>query len=238
MSKTRYTRRDIAHMHRIYRQTMSLAATAKVCGCHVSTVAKYRDLQGWITPQQIGQCTKGNDTTLTPDIAMKLAGMWRLHLDDKDICWLVGITTGQLKQWLYRNAPVTIIRTITRVGPDGKPLEGEENVTRVKEAVGLRDLRERERASLEYTYNQKLVMVIEQAIQKGDLKTAGNNIQWLMAKKIPQKYAESGININMSQSQQQGQASTFSAEELDLPLETCKQILAKIREKKQLNKGE
>lgn len=226
MTKAKYTKRDVAHMHRIYRQTMSLAATAKVYGCCPSTVRRYRDLQKWVTPQQIKQCRQdGNEITLTPDIAIKLAAGWQLQIQDIDLCPIVGITIDQLKKWLLRNTPVTIVVNV-------KDQEGKE--FKRTETIGLRHLREREWANLEYSFLHQLKKDAADARDAKDYKTAANITEWILSKRMPKKFAESAININMSQSQQQAQSNVVSVDELDLPLETRKQILAKIREKKQI----
>ncbi len=236
MSQSKFSKRDIAHMQKIYQQTMSLTATAKICDCHPSTVKKYRNAQKWVTAQQIRECRQdGNDTTLTPDIAIKLAAGWRLHMQDIDLCPVIGISEKQLKGWLFRNTRVTIIRTITKVGPDGKPLEGEGNVTRTQETVGLRDLRAREWANFEFSYIQKLMLLAERAEANKDFNTAFKIRAWILAKRLPKKFAESAININniLSQNQQQVQApGTFSVDDLKLSLEARKEILAKIRERR------
>jgi hypothetical protein len=70
----------------------------------------YRDLEGWATKEQVkALCKGGGQTTLTPDIAAKLASGWRLHIEDDDLCHIVGITHGQLRGWLQNNTRTTFI---------------------------------------------------------------------------------------------------------------------------------
>ena len=236
MGKT-FTTRAIAKMHRVYRQTMSCAMTAKACGCCVNTVVKYRDLQKWITPEQKKLCDKNKrDTTLTPDIATKLAGGWRLHIEDTDLCPIVGITHGQLRWWLQNNTEVTIIRTVRRMGSDGKPIEDEEGVRRIIETIGLHDLRAKEWASFEHDYMAKHAMVVENAIAENDHKNALKGIEWALMKRLPKKFAEAGgVNVNVNTALQ---ANVVSMTEINLPLEVRKQILAQIREKKDKKENE
>jgi hypothetical protein len=176
-----YTKSEIAKMRRAFLKTMSCAAAAKICGCNVKTIAKYRDQEDWITKKQVKElCKGGGQTTLTPDIATKLASGWRLHIEDKDLCPIVGVTHGQLRGWLQENTKVTIVRSVRRLSADGTPLKdenGRDVVSRTTETVGLYDLRMCEWANLEYDYMAKHAMLIERAIQDKDYRAALKGIE-------------------------------------------------------------
>jgi len=62
----------------------------------------------------------GRKTSLTEEIAQKLEFYWQLGADtlsDEQICWRIGISYGQLKGWLKRDAiPVKPDGTL---GPEG-----------------------------------------------------------------------------------------------------------------------
>ena len=230
---SRYTKRDIAKIRRAFHKTMSCAAAAKICGCNVKTVAKYRDQEGWITKQQVKElCRGGGQTTLTVDIAVKLASGWRLHIEDKNLCPIVGITHSQLRGWLQENTKVTIVRSMRRLSADGTLLKdenGRDSISRTMETVGLYDLRAREWASLEYDYMTKLAMLIEQAITDKNYMAAFKGIQWVLAKRFPKKFGNlAGVNVNVNTAIQ---TNVVSVDELNLPLEIRKLILKKIRQK-------
>ena len=205
--------------------------------CAEQTGAKKEQVKQrrWATKEQVKALSKGGgQTTLTPDIAARLASGWRLHIEDDDLCFIVGITHGQLRGWLQNNTQTTFIRSVPRLRVDGTPLrdsKGNEIVKRVTETVGLYDLRAREWASFEYNYMQKHDMLIDKAIAEKDYRTAMKGIQWVLAKRFPKKYGEArGIDVNANTTPQA--SARFEIDELNLPLETRKLILKKIRERR------
>lgn len=231
MRHSKYTKPEISKMEKTFLQTMSCAVTAKICGCNVKTIARYRDQEGWITKQQVKElCKGGRETTLTTEIAIKLANGWRLHIGDKDLCSLVGITYGQLRGWLQENTQVTIVRSVRCMSHNGVPLkdeQGNDSISRIIETVGLYDLRARERASLEYNYMQKLDILAERAEAAGDFRTAFKIIAWILSKRLPKKFGNNPIEVNVNT---ENRPTFIEIDSLDLPLETRKLILEKIRQ--------
>lgn len=216
---TRYTKRDIAKMARIYRQTMSMTATAKACGCALTTVKRYRDRQKWVTPQQIKELTPQNfnDTTLTPDIAIRLAKGWNVKFEDTILCDIIGITYNQLSNWLKNNQKVTLIVNVKK--PDGTE-------ERRQETIGLRQLRAREWAKLSYNLMNNQLALAEDAKKAKDYATAARIEQWVMEKVEPKRFGQtSTTNVTT-----QVQINQISIDELDL--DTRKRILEQIRAKK------
>ena len=179
-------------------------------------------MQKWVTPQQIKECSQdGAEITLTPDIAVKLASGWQVQIQDIDLCPIVGITGGQLKLWLFRNTPVTIVVNVKSA--DGKEFKR-------METIGLRNLREREWANLEYSMLLGLKQDIVDAKKAGDHATAARTRQWMLAKRRPKSFGEQpGVQVNVS-----SHTNIVNIDELGLPLEMRKQILCKIREQKKL----
>ncbi|UCG55607.1 MAG: hypothetical protein JSU70_12145 [Phycisphaerales bacterium] len=230
MARRAYTKPEIAKMRRAFLKTMSCAAAAKICGCNVKTVAKYRDQEAWITQREVGElCRGGGQTTLTPDIATKLATGWSLHIENDDLCAIIGISPGQLRGWLQNNTQVTIVSSIPRLSADGIPLRdksGRASVSRTMETVGLYDLRAREWANFEYTYIQRLDMDADRAEAEGDLNTAFKIRTWILSKRFPSRYGNHAIDVNVDTATQ---ADIVNIDELDLPLETRKQILSSMR---------
>ena len=221
----KFTKRQIAHMHKIYRQTMSVLATARACKCAQSTIRKYRDQQKWVTPKQIKELSGGgNDTTLTTDIAMRLAVGWRMHIEDNKLCHVVGVTEAQLHMWLVRNTPCTVILTT-------KAADGSER--KRMETLGLRTLREREWSSVSFSYIQRILENVKKMEGKDieDLRGANYDLRWLLSKLEPEQFGEFNKELSVNVGVQ---ANVVSIEDLNLDLKTCKRILSKIREKKQI----
>lgn len=223
-----YKRKKISQMKRAFLKTMSCALAAKICECHPSTIAKYRNREGWIDRAQVRKLCKGGKTpTLTADIAIKLATGWRLHVEDADLCYIIGISTGQLNWWLKNDTKVTIVRTAKKVGPDGTPT-GEE--TKYTETIGIHQLRARSWAEFEHSYMQKLSMIAEKAENEGDLATAARTVEWMLAKRMPKKFGDQpSVAVNVS-----AQANIVSMAEINLPLDVRKKILAQIRNRNEL----
>jgi len=224
--KQKYSKRDIAKMQRIYKQTMSMTATAAACGCSRGTIKKYRDEQKWVTPKQIKALANKykNDTTLTTDIANRLYSGWLIHMQDIDLCAITGITWGQLHGWLTRNIEATVIFTV-EVEVDGKKEKQHTMVT-----AGLRTLRERAWANFEYQGLQKLEQIEKLAIANKDYKTAAAVVEWKLEKRLPKKFGAQATTTVTTQVQ----INQISIDEL--PMETRKQILAQIRAKKEITK--
>ncbi len=111
-------------------------------------------------------------TTLTEEIAQKLEFYWQLAGDtmtDEKICARIGITFDQLCSWLKRN--------MRGRRPDG---------TRLQE--GLRQIRERAKATTLTGYLANLQETRRKAEEAGDYKTAAKVTQWLLEKQFPNEY--------------------------------------------------
>lgn len=210
-------------MQKIYQQTMSLSATAKVCGCQLATVRKYRDKNKWATPEEIEEVSKGGrDITLTPEIAKRLAVGWQMRMDDNDLCYITGITYQQLRGWLNKNTEVTLVFNVTNeeTGITSKRME----------TIGLRTLREREWANFEFSTVQRLNYLSKEAVKKGDIRTAASIEEWKLEKKIPKIYSSnSGVQVNVNNNTQQN--NFIKIETLNLDIETRKKILSAIKER-------
>ena len=218
--KSKFTKRDIAKMQRIYQQTLNCTATALACGCSRGYVAKMRDRHKWVTPKQINELAdkNKNDTTLTPEIAIKLAAGWRLHINDKDLCPVVGITQGQLVRWLRDDREVTIVVNVRR--SDGTEIKR-------MEKVGLWHLREREWANFQYSMLQGLIQDIDDAKLIDDHATAARTRQWLLSKIESKTFGDkAGVEVNVNTATQINQINLD-----DLDIETKKNILKQLRAK-------
>ena len=220
--KQRYSKRDIAKMQRIYKQTMSMTATAAACGCSRGTIKKYRDEQKWVTPKQIKALANKykNDTTLTPDIAIRLAKGWNVKFEDTVLCDIIGITYNQLTCWLRNNQEVTLVVNVKK--PDGTE-------ERRVETIGLKQLRAREWAKLSYNLMNNQLVLAQEAKDNNDQATAARIEQWILEKIEPKKYGQQPANVTT-----QVQINQISVDEL--PIEMRKQILAQIRAKKEITK--
>lgn len=223
------TEKEIKHVHNIYMRTLSCAMTAKVCGCSATTVARLRRNRGWIAEKpKIGTQTGSGNVSLTSDIAIKLAAGWKVHVEDADLCDIVGVTQGQLDWWLEHNTPVTIIRNVLQVGSDGRPLydaQGNQKITQQKEKVGLHDLRKREWANFEQNYMTKLAMLAQRAENEGDLRTSANIVMWMLQKRFPKKFgkqANGDVNVNVTKNEL---TNVLRIDTLNLPLKTRVELL-------------
>ena len=213
-------------MQRVYQQTLSLATTAKACGCQAATVRKYRDMNKWAMPEEIEEAKKtaGRDITLTPDIAKRLAVGWQMRMDDNDLCYITGITYAQLRGWLNKNTEVSLVFNVTN--------EETGVVSKRMETIGLRTLREREWANFEFSTVQRLNYLSKEAVKKGDIRTAASIEEWKLEKKIPKIYGSgSGVNVNVNNNTVNQQNNYIKIETLNLDLETRKKILSAIKER-------
>jgi len=226
----KYSKADIRKMRRAYLKTQSLSLAAKICGCSPRTIVRYRDMQGWLTPGQIAKHKPdAGGSTLTADIATKLANGWREDISDETLCSILSLTISQLKNWLYKNTVVTIPKTITTIRPDGS----QSTVTQA-ETIGLRDLRTRERGILELDYLQRHARMIKSAETDKDYRTAMRGVEWRLEKRFPKKYgAQSHTNVNVNTAVQANM--TMSVDDLKLDLDTRRKILAAIRDGKNGN---
>jgi hypothetical protein len=230
-----FTEKQMKEMKRVFDRTLSCALTAKVCGCNPVTVARYRDRGGWIELKKpLGMKSANVPSTLTADIAVRLAVGWRENISDDALCDIIGITEGQLRWWLQNNTSVTIVKTVKQIGADGEPLkdsEGMDLIERRAEAIGIHDLRVRQKQSLEFDYLTKHARVIDAAERSGDYRTAVNAMQWRLQVANARKYGgQSGqVNVNLN-----SQTNIVHVDDLNLPLDTRRQILSKIREVKQI----
>jgi len=230
-SAKRYKPDEVKRMKRAYMRTQSYAMAAKVVGCHPTTIRRFAKRLGWTEPID-RNALKGRETTLTADIAVRLAIGWRENIGDETLAALVGVSHGQLRWWLENNTQVTIVRRVHKLGPDGKPLtdaNGNEVVERRAEEIGLHDLRVKARAELEFDYLAKHARAIERALAAGDLRTAMHGIEWRLTVHNRPKYAGTApVQVNVSQQLQ----NLVNIEELNLPLEVRKQILFEIRRRR------
>jgi hypothetical protein len=227
------TKLNIPLMQRVYQQTLSLAVAAKACGCTPATVSKYRDINKWVTKEQIAEVNKSNvgrDITLTPDIAIRLASGWRKRMQDNDLCFIIGITINQLKQWLVKNTEVTVIYNVESA--DGK-------IEKRFETIGLRNLKEKEWANFEFNSIQRQEKYRDEAAKAKMYGIAAGIDQWLLEKKIPQTYGRgSGVQVNVNNTTNNNQNNFIKIDSLNLPIETRKQILSAIKEKEILDEQE
>ena len=116
-------------------------------------------------------------STLTPQVAMQCAQMWRLKISDIEICDIIGtITKPQLEGWLKRNTKVKITLLVG------------EKKTPVTEEIGLRLLRTRERARLNRDYLQKLDDIIDAARKAGRFKAAITAIAFILERRFPKEF--------------------------------------------------
>jgi hypothetical protein len=113
-------------------------------------------------------------TTLTTEIAEQLKTFWMIGgpetLSDDEICDRIGITEGQLRGWLQRNAKAL-------VAWNGKEIE-----------LGLRDLRTRARAQLKGGYLARLNRLATISEAEGDILTSAKIIMWLTEKQFPKDF--------------------------------------------------
>ena len=109
--------------------------------------------------------------TLTATIATQFEALWQLGnedvLPDVEICQRLGIPFGKLRGWLQRNTKV--------IREDG---------TR----EGLREIRARARGVPASNYLQLLYSLSMEARAAGDLRTASENIKWLMERMYPHRW--------------------------------------------------
>lgn len=212
-------------MRRVYAKTKSLALTAKVFGCAAATVGRYRDSGGWVGLAKIKPDT--GFSSLTPGAALQLAGMWHLHMEDKDACYILRISHGSLRFWLQNNTKVTIERSVEKRKTDGTLVSSEI----VKETIGLHDLRVREWSRFEFTHMQKIEEDANQAEKHGDYVGGAKIRERLLAKRLPVKFADhmqqANINVNVNTAIQNN---TINIDDLDLPLDVRKEMLRQIRD--------
>jgi hypothetical protein len=221
---------QIERIHQVFLRTGSVVMTAKLCDCNRGTVAKYKQKYHWIDEIEESRLDKGGvQPSLTPEIALKFATMWHFHINDKDICGIVGVKEKQLTNWLQRNTKVVIPIIIKRVDETGNNIEH-----RTTEKIGFRELRTRERAKLEVDYMTHHENAIKLAIASGDFKAATKALEWVLSKRFPKRYPQNtGISVDVNTTNIQS-TTIVNIDDLDLPLETRKQILSKIRKQKQL----
>lgn len=214
---------NIPYMQKIYQQTLSLSATAKACGCQLATVRKYRDKNKWATPEEIEEASKGGrDITLTADIAVRLATGWRRRMIDKDLCYIVGISEGQLRGWLQLNTVVTIIYNVKQ--PDGKEYKR-------SETIGLRDLKEKEYANCEFNFYQRQDLYREEAYKAKQYGLAAGIDQWNAEHGRMFKIFSNKDKIEINNNTVNQQNNYIKIETLNLDLETRKKILSAIKER-------
>ena len=215
-------------MKRAYLKTQSLALAGKIMGCCAATVRRYRDLGGWVGPIQLASHKPDRGgATVTADIAMKFAGMWRLHMANKDACHILGVSYGQVRGWLQSNTEVTIERKIETKSPEGKTL----TTRTVKEVIGFHDLREREWSNFQYTNMQKIELSAAALEEKGDHAAAAKIRFRMLEKRLPALFADhmqqANINVNVNTAIQNN---TINVDDLDLTLEERKKLLGQIRD--------
>lgn len=219
--KQKFTKLQIRKMKRIYTRTRSLEMTAKICDCSVSTIQRYRDREGWVALAV--KPDPSPETTCSTDIAMRLAVGWRQDISDEALCNIVGVTIGQLKMWLMRNVQVSILHRVKAADPKSKkPAEFDE------ERIGLRDLRTRQLDTLEYDYLQRLEKLYQKAEDADDFATAIRGRQWRLEKRRPKKYGSQAVGVKVEVNNAM-QTNVVSIDDLNLPLETRKAILAQLR---------
>lgn len=181
-------------MKHAYLKTQSLILAGKIMGCSAATVRRYRDLGGWIGPIKLANPKPDTSgSTLTTGIAMALAGMWRLHMENKDACHILNLSQGSLDWWLRNDTEVTMERTIETKGPDGKTLD----MRKVKETIGLHQLREREWSNFQYTNMQKIELAAAALEEKGGYAAAAKIRFRLLEKRLPALFADHMQHINV-----------------------------------------
>ncbi len=134
------------------------------------------------TKAKVGKKNKGGrKTTLTTAIATQLARMWRHKISDQIAIDVIGITKGQLDQWLRTNQVVDI--TIVKTDKAGIKKYSTEN-------IGLHTLRARERAFVLYDYMELHKQAIDGAMANDQYKAALGGTEWLMEKQFPKVFGK------------------------------------------------
>ncbi|RLC36816.1 hypothetical protein DRH27_04665 [Candidatus Falkowbacteria bacterium] len=124
----------------------------------------------------------GNESTLTPAIAMQLAKFWRHNISDKTACSVIGITEKQLKGWLERD---TEVRIVINTG------------TTIKEQIiGLRVLRTRERGFLEFDFLERHDQAVKDASTALQFGHAIKGLEFMLERRFPNKYGKNSTDVD------------------------------------------
>lgn len=123
----------------------------------------------------------GREILLNDEMLAKMILLWRYGIKNLQIAGILGIGITALRTWVRDNRPVEV--TIF-----DDPLNHPKTFRKV--IVGLKDLMEHEQENLKATYIQRLELLIEEATDTGDLKTASANLRWIMEKMLPHVFGD------------------------------------------------
>lgn len=120
----------------------------------------------------------GREILLNDEMLAQMILLWRYGVQNDRIAGILGIGVTALKTWLRDDRPVEVTL-----------VDGKDKIPR-KIIVGLKQLMEHEKENLKASYIQRLEEIIEEAKEDGDLKTASNNLRWIMEKMLPHVFGD------------------------------------------------
>lgn len=121
----------------------------------------------------------GREILLNDEMLAKMILLWRYGIQNDRIARILGIGVTALKTWVREDRPVEV--TI---------IDDPATKMHRKVVIGLKQLMEHERENLKASYIQRLEEIIEEAKVEKDLKTASNNLRWIMEKMLPHVFGD------------------------------------------------